>query len=108
MLILATLVDFVVLDKKGCDTTIILGRPFSATTRTIIDVSGNKINLRFGEEEISYKITPIPNLHKYFKWEDVKMDCESVTPPTTPPSRPEIEWFNMVAHTDPMIVEMKG
>ncbi|CAL1405310.1 unnamed protein product [Linum trigynum] len=72
-----------------------------ATEQTIIDVSGSKITLRFGEKEISYKMTPIPNLHKYLKRDDVKMDCEPVTPPTTLASSPEIEWFNMVSHIDP-------
>ncbi|CAL1400920.1 unnamed protein product [Linum trigynum] len=94
-------VDFVVLDNEGCDASIIQGQPFLATSRTIIDVRGIQITLRFGDEDISYKKTPIPNLHKYFKWEDVKMDCEPVTPPTTPPSSPKIEWFNMVTHVDP-------
>ncbi|CAL1355400.1 unnamed protein product [Linum trigynum] len=94
-------VDFVVLDTEGYEASIILGRPFLAMARNIIDVSGIKITLRFGEGEISYKITLIPNFHKYYKWDDVKKDCEPVTPPTTPPSSPKIEWFNMVSHVDP-------
>ncbi|CAL1361001.1 unnamed protein product [Linum trigynum] len=101
-------VDFVVLDTEGYDASIILGRPFLVTTPTIIEVSGSKITLRFGEEEISYKMTPIPNFHKYYKWEDVKMDCKPVTPPTTPPSNPEIEWFNMVFHVDPHDAQVEG
>ncbi|CAL1400506.1 unnamed protein product [Linum trigynum] len=99
-------VDFVVLDTEGYDASIILGRPFTSTARTIIDVSESKITLRFGEEEISYKMTPIPNFHKYYKWDEVKMDCEPVTPPTTPSSSPEIEWVIWSPMLTPMMLKL--
>ncbi|CAL1401831.1 unnamed protein product [Linum trigynum] len=36
------------------------------------------------------------------------MECEPVTPPTTPPSRVEIEWFNMVCHVDTHDNQVEG
>ncbi|KAG8491555.1 hypothetical protein CXB51_014801 [Gossypium anomalum] len=48
------LVDFVVLDiKEDSNTPLILGRPFLATARTIIDVGTGELTLRVGDETIT-------------------------------------------------------
>ncbi|KAK5775430.1 hypothetical protein PVK06_043322 [Gossypium arboreum] len=50
-------VDFVVLDMdEDVEAPLILGRPFLATTRVVIDVGDNKLVLRVGDEEIIFKI----------------------------------------------------
>ncbi|KAK5846023.1 hypothetical protein PVK06_002289 [Gossypium arboreum] len=50
-------VDFVVLDiDEYVEVPLILGRPFLATTRAIIDVGDGKLVLRVGDEEIIFKI----------------------------------------------------
>ncbi|KAK5811795.1 hypothetical protein PVK06_027168 [Gossypium arboreum] len=47
-------VDFIVLDiEKDSNTPLILGRPFLATAKTIIDVSTGELTLRMGDETIT-------------------------------------------------------
>ncbi|KAA3473226.1 protein kinase 2B, chloroplastic-like [Gossypium australe] len=47
-------VDFVVLDmNEDIEIPMILGRPFLATTRTIIDVGTGELVLRIGDEKIT-------------------------------------------------------
>ncbi|KAK5771938.1 hypothetical protein PVK06_048194 [Gossypium arboreum] len=47
-------IDFVVLDiKKDNNTPLILGKPFLATTKTIIDVGIGELTLRVGDETIT-------------------------------------------------------
>ena len=49
-------VDFVVLDiEKDKNTPLILGRPFLATSRTIIDVGTGELTLRVGDETITFQ-----------------------------------------------------
>ncbi|XP_012480885.1 uncharacterized protein LOC105795772 [Gossypium raimondii] len=49
-------VDFVVLDMdEGSEVPLILGRPFLASIRAIIDVGDGKLVLRVGDEEITFK-----------------------------------------------------
>ncbi|XP_027351189.1 uncharacterized protein LOC113862299 [Abrus precatorius] len=49
--------DFIVLDMEEDDEVpIILGRPFLATGRTIIDVQQGKLTLRLNEEEVVFKV----------------------------------------------------
>ncbi|XP_065854027.1 uncharacterized protein [Euphorbia lathyris] len=48
-------VDFVVLDMEEDDSVpILLGRPFLATSRTLIDVHGGKLVLRVQDKEVTY------------------------------------------------------
>ncbi|XP_073158946.1 uncharacterized protein [Henckelia pumila] len=48
-------VDFVVLDmEKDLDMPLILGRPFLATGKTLIDIQKGELLLRVGEEKISF------------------------------------------------------
>ncbi|KAK5784909.1 hypothetical protein PVK06_039450 [Gossypium arboreum] len=50
-------IDFVVLDMdEDVEVPLILGRPFLATTRAVIDMGDSKLVLRVGDEEIIFKI----------------------------------------------------
>ncbi|GJS00353.1 DNA-directed DNA polymerase [Tanacetum coccineum] len=50
-------IDFVILDmREDSRISIILGRPFLATTRAMIDVFNKKITLRVGSEEVIFDI----------------------------------------------------
>ncbi|KAK5836085.1 hypothetical protein PVK06_011834 [Gossypium arboreum] len=50
-------VDFIVLDMdKDVEVPLILGRPFLATAKAVIDVGDGKLVLRVGDEEIIFKI----------------------------------------------------
>ena len=51
-------VDFVILDMDEDKTVpIILGRPFLATARSLIDAGSGKLTLRVGEEEVTFENT---------------------------------------------------
>ncbi|XP_027338257.1 uncharacterized protein LOC113852214 [Abrus precatorius] len=53
-------VDFVILDMdEDTKVPLILGRPFLATAKAIIDVSDGKLILRVGDEEITFKIPEV-------------------------------------------------
>ena len=52
--------DFIVLEMKGAllrnkEHMILIGRPFMATTRTIIDVQSEKLTMQFWVKLSSYK-----------------------------------------------------
>ena len=52
--------DFVILNMaEDVDVPLILGRPFLATTRAVIDVKDGKLALRVGCEEIVIKIPDV-------------------------------------------------
>ena len=56
-------VDFMVLDMdENGDVPLILGRPFLATSRALIDVEGGKLTLRIGDEELVIRMA---NAMKY-------------------------------------------
>jgi len=49
--------DFVILDvDEDTDVPIILGRPFLATSRALLDIQDGKMTLRAGSEEATFKI----------------------------------------------------
>ncbi|KAK2431143.1 hypothetical protein QL285_029409 [Trifolium repens] len=49
--------DFVILDMDECvDTPVLLGRPFLATGRALIDVAMGELMLRLEEESVSFKV----------------------------------------------------
>ncbi|GJY31482.1 reverse transcriptase domain-containing protein [Tanacetum coccineum] len=51
------LIDFVILDMpEDSRVPIILGRPFLATARAMIDVFNKKITLRVGDDEVIFKV----------------------------------------------------
>ena len=51
------LVDFVVLDmEEDQEILVILGRPFLATGRTLIDVHSGNLTLRVNDEEVKFNI----------------------------------------------------
>ncbi|XP_021757880.1 uncharacterized protein LOC110722899 [Chenopodium quinoa] len=53
-------VDFIVLEIVEDDHIhIILGRPFLATSRALIDVKGGRITLRIGKKEESFELKPM-------------------------------------------------
>ncbi|KAK8957227.1 hypothetical protein KSP39_PZI000978 [Platanthera zijinensis] len=50
-------VDFVISDiEEDTEVPLILGRPFLATSRAVIDVSNGKLLLRVGDEEVTFTI----------------------------------------------------
>ncbi|WCJ18594.1 hypothetical protein M5689_000931 [Euphorbia peplus] len=56
--------DFVILDiKEDARVPIILGRPFLATGRTLIDVEGGKLILRLQNEKLEFNIYKAIKLH---------------------------------------------
>ncbi|XP_027181980.1 uncharacterized protein LOC113780372 [Coffea eugenioides] len=61
-------VDFVVLDmEEDMSIPIILGRPFSATAGTIIDVKNGKLKFQVGEEEVVFNLN---EMEKYPSFTD--------------------------------------
>ena len=51
-------VDFVVMDMEGeGNAPLILGRPFLATARAIIDVGDGKLQLRVGDESVTFDLS---------------------------------------------------
>ncbi|HEY6625664.1 MAG TPA: retropepsin-like aspartic protease/reverse transcriptase, partial [Ignavibacteriaceae bacterium] len=54
--------DFVILDMvTDCSTPLILGRPFLATARALVDVLDRKLTLRVGNEEVIFNIDKAMN-----------------------------------------------
>jgi len=50
-------IDFIVLDiEKDREVLLILGRPFLATGKTLIDVQQGKLTLRVQDEEVSFNV----------------------------------------------------
>ena len=49
-------VGFIVLDMEDREVPLILGRPFLATGRALIDVQQGKLTLRVGEEEAIFNV----------------------------------------------------
>ncbi|CAL1395141.1 unnamed protein product [Linum trigynum] len=51
-------VDFVILDiNEDVDVTLILGRPFLATAKALIDVHSGKLILRAGNEQATFSVS---------------------------------------------------
>ena len=61
--------DFVILDmEEDAEVPIILGRPFLATGRTLIDVQDGKLTFRLNDEEVTfdiYKTLKHPDVERY-------------------------------------------
>ena len=58
-------VDFIVLDiEEDSNTPLILGRPFLATAKTIIDVGTGELTLRVGDETITLQACNSSNISK--------------------------------------------
>ena len=57
--------DFIILDiEEDREVPIILGRPFLATGRALIDVSKGELKLRVQKEEVTFGVFhPIKNMH---------------------------------------------
>ncbi|KAK8952364.1 hypothetical protein KSP39_PZI003940 [Platanthera zijinensis] len=65
--------DFVVLDMdEDKDVPIILGRPFLATGRTLIDVQKGELTMRVNDENVTF------NILKAMKFPDDKEECFSI------------------------------
>ncbi|KAK8923616.1 hypothetical protein KSP39_PZI019737 [Platanthera zijinensis] len=65
--------DFVVLDmEEDRDVPIILGRPFLATGRTLIDVQKGELTMRVNEEEVTF------NVLKAIKYPNDKEECHFI------------------------------
>ena len=58
-------VDFVVLDmEEDQEIPLILGRPFLATGRVLIDVHGGQLTLRVNDEEVKFDIYQAMKSHE--------------------------------------------
>ena len=58
-------VDFVILEMEDNSESMILGMPFLATTREIIDVKGGTLKLQFGSEQAEFNMkhaSHLPNM----------------------------------------------
>ncbi|GJW89946.1 hypothetical protein Tco_0167499 [Tanacetum coccineum] len=63
-------IDFVILEMdEDASVPIILGRPFLATARVVIDVYDGKLSLRVGEERVTF------NIGKSMKFASSQDDC---------------------------------
>ncbi|XP_050233798.1 uncharacterized protein LOC126682206 [Mercurialis annua] len=50
-------IDFIILDmEEDKEVPLLLGRPFLATSKAIIDVEGGKLTLRVGQEEVIFEM----------------------------------------------------
>ncbi|CAL1413408.1 unnamed protein product [Linum trigynum] len=71
-------VDFVILDiNEDVDVPLILGRPFLATAKALIDVNDGKLILRAGGEQITFSVSDNmkhPQLHDDLDYCDVVVD----------------------------------
>ena len=64
--------DFIVLDmEEDADVPIILGRPFLATGRTIIDVQKGELTMRVQDQEVTFNVFKAMN----FPDDDKKEEC---------------------------------
>ncbi|CAL1408002.1 unnamed protein product [Linum trigynum] len=74
-------VDFVILDiNEDVDVPLILGRPFLATAKALIDLNDGKLILRAGGEQITFSISDNmkhPQLHDDLDYYDVVADFET-------------------------------
>nr|XP_009778092.1 PREDICTED: uncharacterized protein LOC104227533 [Nicotiana sylvestris]XP_016436376.1 PREDICTED: uncharacterized protein LOC107762530 [Nicotiana tabacum] len=60
--------NFIVLDYEADEEVpIILGRPFLATSGALIDVTKGKLNMRVGNEEITFNVYKALKLPKHYK-----------------------------------------
>ncbi|XP_022889504.1 uncharacterized protein LOC111405046 [Olea europaea var. sylvestris] len=65
--------DFVVLDmEEDQEIPLILGRPFLATGRALIDVQGGQLTLRVNEEEVRF------NIYQAMKYSDDNDTCHRI------------------------------
>eukprot|EP00257_Ricinus_communis_P019114 XP_015578005.1 uncharacterized protein LOC107261667 [Ricinus communis] len=70
------LMDFVIMDMdEDVDVSLILGRPFLASARAIIDVHDGKLILRVGDEQLTFQT---PNGMKYSITLDDMIEHETV------------------------------
>ena len=72
-------VDFIVLEmEEDVEIPIILGRPFLATARAIIDVKNGKLTLKVGEEEVEFNLNRVT---KYPSFTDSVHDIDYTDEP---------------------------
>ncbi|CAL1407579.1 unnamed protein product [Linum trigynum] len=75
------LVDFVILDiNEDVDVPLILGRPFLATAKALINVNDGKLILRAGGEQITFSVSDNmkhPQIHDDLDYCDVIADFET-------------------------------
>ncbi|GJS96463.1 hypothetical protein Tco_0803431 [Tanacetum coccineum] len=83
------LIDFVILDmREDARIPIILGRPFLATARAMIDVFNKKITLRVGSEEVIFDVDqsmkkPRTEDDECYGIDDLDAFIQSIKPETT-------------------------
>ncbi|XP_024962430.1 uncharacterized protein LOC112502678 [Cynara cardunculus var. scolymus] len=66
--------DFIILDfEADKETPIILGRPFLATGRTLIDVQKGELTMRVNDQDVTF------NVFKSMKYPDEKDECSNLS-----------------------------
>ena len=90
-------VDFIILDmEEDREVSLILGRPFLATRRALIDVEEGKLKLRIQEEKVTFKVfeatTPPFKANSIFQVDvvEAKLSTSSPTSYATPPWKPQL------------------
>jgi hypothetical protein len=89
-------VDFVVLEMEDNAESMILGRPFLATARAIIDVKGGTLKLQFGSEQVEFSMkhaSHVPNVFEQCHSLDMVEKSVLETLPEMQPQEPEAQVF---------------
>ncbi|KAK5771712.1 hypothetical protein PVK06_047952 [Gossypium arboreum] len=97
------LVDFVLLDiEEDSNVPLILGRPFLATARTIIDVGTGELTLRVGDETITLQARNSSNTSK------IEGDCINRTTNTNYVVKPSVQKTSSKNSHEPCSSNNKG
>lgn len=65
--------NFVVLDfDENCNIPIIIGRPFLATSRALIDFENGELTMRLNEDKVTYKVFSSLNTTNVYFVIDIK------------------------------------
>ena len=79
-----TITDFIVLETGKCmDESIILGRPFLATAKAVIDVDRGELIIQVNEESLVFKAQGYPSVTMERKHEKLLSKQSQTEPPQT-------------------------
>ncbi|KAK5818258.1 hypothetical protein PVK06_023192 [Gossypium arboreum] len=96
-------VDFVVLDiEEDCNTPLILGRPFLATARIIIDVGTGELTLHVGDETITLQACNSSNTSK------IEGDCLNRSTKTDNMMQPTLQEMSLKDGYEPFSSNSRG
>ena len=75
--------DFIILDtRKDKDDSIILGRPFLATARVVIDVNRGELVLQLDEDSLEFKTQGHPSVNMEKRHSMLLLKQSQPEPPT--------------------------